>query len=83
MGEYTAKLDVGVLSMPATFGRTPVAIMTGRHGKQAADEPCHRPQPNERKILRPGPLISRLSRSDSMNKRTQILSMVAVRNAEN
>jgi hypothetical protein len=65
--------------MPATFGRTPVAIMTGRHGKQAADEPCHRPQPNERKILRSGPLISRLSGSDSMNKRTQILSMVPAR----
>src|SRR5260370_37428325 len=44
---------------------------------EAPISPATAPQPNERKMCRPGPSICRLSGSDWMNKRIQILSMVA------
>src|SRR6266850_5547480 len=72
----TARNPTRVLSMPASFGKTPVAIMTGMEIKPPMS-PAVAPQPKERKMCKPGPSISRLSGSDWMNKRTQILSMVA------
>src|SRR6266478_9039803 len=48
-----------------------------RHRNQAANESRDCPHPTERRKCRPGPSISRLSGSDWMNKRTQILSIVA------
>src|SRR5713101_7577013 len=75
MNQYTAKPYKGTVD--ARDFRQDARGNHDRHGNQAADESCRCPQPKERKMCRPGPSILRLSGSEWMNKRTQILSMVA------
>src|SRR5260221_5243427 len=72
----TARNPTSILQSTDSCGKTPVALMPGLETKPPMS-PALAPQPNERKMCKPGPSISRLRGSDWMNKRTQILSMVA------